>query len=251
MKPANWLAAAGLAVLAQGCASPSLDKTPMPAPPTIVKGDRWTYVEKNGYNQRQVGKLNYEVTDVKDDRIVLSVATTGALLSASATSPQEIYHCPWNVEVDAVYDRTNRYSPPSPLVPWDLAPGESRRDDSEVLRPEDRARDRWQVRNQVAGWERIRVPAGEFDTVRIERHIFFDHPSIWRTSSVRRDILWYAPQAKRWVRREWNGSYHLRGSEWMDRNREDWVVWELAEYSVTPAKAAASAGATGTHCGTP
>ncbi|NTV11952.1 MAG: hypothetical protein HGA47_14465, partial [Zoogloea sp.] len=250
MDSAGWMAAAGLAVLAQGCAGTHADLPggPLPAPPVIARGDRWNYVERNGYNHLQVGEVRFVASEAQDGRLVLSVTGSGTLLSAIAGNPREIYNCPWNVEEDAVYDRLNDYQPASPLVPWQAQPGDDRRDDSQVLRPEDRARDRWQVVTRFAGWERIKVPAGEFAAARIERSIFFDHPSFFRTDSERRETLWYAPEVKGWVRREWSGSYRMRGNDWFDRDREDWIVWELESYSVTPA---GSGGAAGTHCGTP
>jgi hypothetical protein len=93
----------------------------------------------------------------------------------------------------------------------------------------------WSQRLSVEGWERVTVPAGSFDALRIVRLINFEHPDVFRYSPERTDIAWYAPQVGRWVKREWTGDYMSGGpTSLRGRTREDWVNWQLTAYQPAP-----------------
>ena len=101
----------------------------------------------------------------------------------------------------------------------------------------------------MLGWERIKVPAGEFDALRVERRVFFDY--LEYTVRGRSEILeyeWYAPSVKQAVRREASAMYLsylygggdsdglLRAGRPSDGGpryvRDDWLISELTAYSV-------------------
>ncbi|MNC86813.1 hypothetical protein D3C83_24940 [compost metagenome] len=90
----------------------------------------------------------------------------------------------------------------------------------------------------VIGRERIRVPAGEFDTVKIRRAVY---PGDSRFALMETQIFefdWYAPALGRAVRTE-------RRSNWLDLSqcgkdgmcefRGDWSIYELVEAPAAPA----------------
>jgi len=103
----------------------------------------------------------------------------------------------------------------------------------------------------VLGWERVKVPAGEFDTLKIQRNVYFDY---WehavRDRSKIRELEWYAPAVKQSVRREASSQYlsyladdgtgrpgFVRVKGGKDDGgggyvQDDWLIYELVEYSV-------------------
>ena len=102
----------------------------------------------------------------------------------------------------------------------------------------------------VLGWERIKVPAGEFDALRVKRTVFFDYYDY--TTRGRSEIVeyeWYAPAVKQAVRREGSAIYYSllyggRGSNGFLRAgmfneggghgfvKDDYLISELTAYSV-------------------
>ena len=87
----------------------------------------------------------------------------------------------------------------------------------------------WQQRLSAVRWERVSVPAGDFDALRIERFINFRHWDGWREHPWRTDTVWYAPTVGRWVQREWTGRYRWPGRRPVEAS-EDWVRWRLLEW---------------------
>lgn len=64
-------------------------------------------------------------------------------------------------------------------------------------------RERCEVTGRVAGREIVRVPAGEFEAVKVTVHQAWRNPSAFQggTSDARRELTgWYAPKAKRFVK---------------------------------------------------
>ena len=55
----------------------------------------------------------------------------------------------------------------------------------------------WSVRVDARDWERIQVPAGVFEVLRVTRRIAFRHADLHRVESVRNETLWYAPKVNR------------------------------------------------------
>jgi hypothetical protein len=107
------------------------------------------------------------------------------------------------------------------------------------------------IEGKVLGWERVKVPAGEFEALKIERNVYFEY---WeyavRGRSEIREHEWYAPAAKQSVKREMRSSYlsyradapsasgfmRVGGDDRGDGGGryvlDDWLVYELASHSV-------------------
>lgn len=212
-------------VAAAGCAT-----APVPAPPgadplpapRLAVGDRWRYALTDLYNGGALGEAAVEVRAVAPE-IRLAVRLPGA-----AAPVEERYADAWTVISEAVFDRPVTYETPMPLVPPGARAGQSSAS-STGYRAEGTARRlRWQQRWRALGWERVTVPAGAFDALRIERLVNFEHPDPFRYDPFRRDVLWYAPAAGRWVRREWTGDYMSGGPvPRASRSLEERVRWEL------------------------
>jgi hypothetical protein len=217
--PAVPLLAAG------GCAS-----TPAPAPPggeplpppRLTVGDRWRYALTNLYNGGALGEATVEVLALAPE-IRLAV-----LLPGAAAPVEERYADAWTVIAESVFDRPITYDTPVPLVPPGARAGQASLSSTGYRAEGMSRRLRWQQRWRALGWERATVPAGTFDTLRIERLVSFEHPDAFRFDPFRRDVLWYAPAAGRWVRREWTGDFMSGGPTPMSgRSLEERVRWEL------------------------
>lgn len=217
--------ASGLA----GCAAPAKVAAPsIPPPPPVPRvGDRWRYARVNLYNGLKLGestmrvtalapRLRIEVSDQPGDRVA-----------------EEVYADPWRVLHEPAYGLPMDFAAPCPLLPARLEPGAHERysglySSPAIESPGGRGY-YWSVWVDARDWERLQVPAGSFDALRVTRRIAFTHPDFTRLDSVRTETLWYAPRVNRWVRREWTGHYRLHGFP-PTRNREDWIAWELIEY---------------------
>jgi hypothetical protein len=128
-----------------------------------------------------------------------------------------------------------RFSTPMPVVPQGSSSGMNLKSDTRYMTPSSGTEFTWSQRLSVQGWEKVTVPAGSFDALRIVRQIDFVHPDFFRSYSTRIDTSWYAPQVGRWVKRDWTGSYISpdlmpRGG----RAREDWIDWQLTAYEPAP-----------------
>jgi hypothetical protein len=229
------VALSALSVLGSGCTTPNAIPAPAglePLPvPTLRIGDRWRYVLINRYNNIPIGEVSVQVTAVTP---LIRLA-----IDRGADQPviEEIYTDPWSVLLETVYSgEPIRFNAPMPVVPQGARTGLNLRSNTRyTTTPSSSSEYAWNQRLSVEGWERVTVPAGSFDALRIARLISFEHPDVFRYSPERTDIAWYAPQVGRWVKREWTGSYLMPGLMARGgRAREDWVNWQLTAYQPAP-----------------
>lgn len=220
-----------LAALPAACASPAYIAAPAApvAPPRVRAGDRWRYALTNAYNGQTVAEVTQQVAQTTPQLRLTAVDGQGNALH------DEVYAAPWVVVQESLFDRLQVYEQPVPLVPpQSIAAGSGENTGVYYAIPEFGPRRFWwsQLR-RAPGWERITVPAGTFDCLRIERQVTFQHSDVFRMGSSRFDTLWYAPQANRWVRRHWTGRYLLPGGR-RAVMLEDAVTWNLLEYVPAP-----------------
>lgn len=196
---------------------------------TIRTGDAWDYDELNGYNRERVAQVGYVAE--RGDPPALRVEVKGKPLSGLRSGQLEDHAAPWVVKQDAVYDFENRYDPPLPLLPARLEPGATETWQSMVKHDEKDRALRWHVQIEASGIERVNVPAGSFDALPVRRTIRFEHPDFFRALSERTDTLWFVPEVRRWVKREWRGQYLQKMRPDAPTLREDWIVWELTRFT--------------------
>lgn len=199
---------------------------PVPAP-TVRIGDRWRYAEINRYNGSRTGVLTARVERV---RPALRVSLTYA---DGRARDDEVYAHAWQVLVEPAYDQLQTFDAPMPLLPTPITAGAGVDTRARYQVPAASATFHWSQMLRAPTWERVRVPAGEFDCLRVERLIVFQHSDIFRLTPDRVDTLWYAPAVNRWARREWTGTYRISGRR-PTTVREDWVAWELLDYLSAP-----------------
>jgi len=196
----------------------------IPIAPVRV-GQRWRYQEINVYNGARSAEISAQVVETAPRLRVRLTRSDGR------AQDDEIYSAPWNVVQEPFYDITQTFEQPLPLLPPQLSVGAQL---SRSLRYRSTGASRrlyWGDWLVARGWEQLRLPAGEFLALRIERLINFEHQDIFRQEPRRYDTLWYAPSAGRWVQREWTGEYFMPGGRRRTPMREDWIRWELVEYA--------------------
>lgn len=216
------LSVAGLA----GCAAPAAITRPAAAAPQVRVGDSWRYRQVNGYNGLELGETMMRVVTVAPE---LRVAVSG--WGAPEEGTEEIHAGPWNVLQEPAYDMLQRFETPQPLLPAQLQAGAKVRYSGRYRVPGFEESFDWHAWADALRWEAITVPAGRFEALRIQRRIAFRHSDLWRVQCERLETLWYAPEANRWVRREWTGTYRRYSVERKLLLREDWIVSELVEYA--------------------
>ncbi|MGH6692454.1 MAG: hypothetical protein ACREF4_17440, partial [Gammaproteobacteria bacterium] len=100
------------------------------------------------------------------------------------------------------------YSPAYRAFDFPIAPGKTWRARLTATDPANGRRFPVWIEGAVLGWERIKVPAGEFDALRVKRTVYFDYYDY--TTRGRSEFIeyeWYAPAVKQAVRREAYGVY--------------------------------------------
>jgi hypothetical protein len=253
-----------LALLLSGCAAPlsQVPPTGMPASvpaPEIRVGDRWTYRVRDGFTGIARETQRNEVVKVGGDRVEVA----GTIERGDGV---QVYDRAWSwLKRPATNLQTFEYSPAYQAFAFPLAPGKRWRERLMATDPADGRRFPVWIDGAVLGWERVNVPAGEFDALKVERRVYFEY---WEHSvrgrSEIREIEWYAPAAKQSVRREASSQYlsHLAGGagdsgfvqvrggknaghRGLVRARggkddgsgpryvlDDWLIYELVSYSV-------------------
>lgn len=211
--------------------------------PTVAPGDTWTYRVRDGFTGLERGNQVFRVTEVGQDRINVTVEKGG---------PDEahVYDRDWNwlkrPGTNLPYPFT--YEPSYQAFAFPLAPGKTWRERLIATDARDGRRFNVWLDCAALGWEKVRVPAGEFDAIKIRRFVVFDYSdytSRGRAETVEQE--WYAPAVKQVVRRETSGMYlnylaagngpFLRTAGGQDDGGprmvpDDWLISELVSYSV-------------------
>ncbi len=202
--------------------------------PDVKVGDSWTYNFKEGQSLRlaqEDGRRIYRVDDVNDKEIILAGSRgEGGAWSKSITDRQlnRIGH-PERGE-----HQFREYTPNDARFSFPLWEGKKWKAKYKVKTAIWEAD--YEVKGRVAGWEKITVPAGTFDALKIVNKIDWNGQ---RTDQFRNlsgestYTLWYVPEIKNFVKltRE-----SLEGrAEWDSTRRQQWGwtsgrISELMEY---------------------
>ena len=226
-----------LALVLDGCTAPQ------PYVPTGVQGaastpmakvgDYWEYAVRDGYTGIPRGIYRYEVTAVDAERVIVSLTNERQQLDTL------VYAAGWNGRELPVTDLQRfRYEPSLPAYAYPLEPGKTWK---AVLNSTDVAtgrRYRTYVQGKVVGWERITVPAGAFDALKVQRQVFAGNMDGFQTQEEISETDWYVPSVRRAVLTQ-RSSQHFDssqgggdgGGEYPLLVRGDWLIGELVAYS--------------------
>ena len=198
-------------------------------------GDSWAYRVANGYNREVQGRVQYRVEKVEADRVTVLVTPDVAALGRPRT---EIYTADgnWLRHPLVNHDQAVEYefAQPYPAYVFPLDSGKSWSLRVNATNPATGRRASVRVDGEVMGTERVTVPAGAFDTIKVKRRIYAGDWEGPRSETNITETDWYAPALGRVVRSE-------RTSGYMDTNRcsdemsactpvrGDWHIFELVE----------------------
>lgn len=238
---------AALAAAVAACApmpvGTPLQSSASAAAPTLSMGDSWTYSVRDGFTGLGRGTQRHQVVEVTGERVGMTVTLENGVQESWAFDRGGNW-----LKHPAHGLQSFDYNPPYRAFDFPVAPGKTWRARLTATDPATGWRFPVWIDGVVLGWERIKVPAGEFDALRVKRAVFFDYYDY--TTRGRSEIVeyeWYAPAVKQAVRREGSAMYYslLGGRDSLGFLRaifnegsgrrfvhDDYLISELTAYSV-------------------
>lgn len=233
----RFLILAALSAMVAACtttitAGPPIESSASAAMPALAIGDSWTYRVRDGYTGLARPEQRLRVTGVDPDRVRVAASRS------DGPDETQIFDREWNwLSRPATNLPFFEYSPAYRALSFPLAVGKTWRARGTATDPRDGRRFPVWIEGTVQGWEKVKVPAGEFEALKIKRLVFIDY---WeytiRGRSEIDEYEWYAPAVKQAVRREDRSRYlsylysaDKGGPTWV---RDDWLIAELVSYSV-------------------
>lgn len=226
-----------LVALAAGCAAESSyipkDAPASVAAATVRVGDFWEYSVTDAYTGFDRGLRRYEVSRVDPNRIVVDVTQDGRRVDSA------VYDAGWNgLEHPLPNLQRWSYAPAFPAYVYPLEPGKSWYTVVTATDPVTRQSYKVHTRGKVLGWERISVPAGQFDALKIQRQVFAGNSDSRKTQEEITETDWYVPALRRSARTQASSQHFDNsrgggdgGGEYPHRVRGDWLTAELVRYS--------------------
>jgi hypothetical protein len=187
------------------------------------------YRVTNAYNQETVGHVRRAST--ADTQLVnVSVDSPALGLSRTEVHAGDGLWLRYTIDSHGV-PTEYEFSPALPARPALLNVGASwsTRVNAMVTLGGERVRRSVRVDGTVLGAERVRVPAGEFDTVKIRRIIYSGDQQTSRAETRILEFEWYAPALGRGVRTETRSSWMESCGRRTCEYRGDWFIHELAQ----------------------
>ncbi|MFD0667255.1 hypothetical protein ACT80S_06020, partial [Ramlibacter sp. MAHUQ-53] len=190
-------------------------------------GDRWNYQTVDKYKAEVIENWSRRIGSIAPDGSLLT--TTGTLLSPEGNERKTSNR----VFQSRTFDSANI------MIPRNLSVGHrenfkftersTRLDGTEIEQS-------WSGTLEVVRTERVRVPAGEFEALRIERKASVDgrEPGSVRTwSGTLEQVLWYVPQVRSYVANDFTFRPRLGAA---DRFRVELTSYEVAPGPVALAR---------------
>jgi len=188
-------------------------------------GQSWTYQKFNFYNSQRLDTVKEEIVSV-DGGVRISRRSNNNLDVGDEFQPV------WGqVKQDPYWDLLQTYETPMPLWLDNFSVGQTQANDTHYQSGTSSFRYWISVKTTVTGWDRVTLPIGTFETVRIEKFIRLNHHDISKLDCIRRDTIWLAPEIGRWVARETDGEFRVPGRRGGRIGREDHFRWQLESWT--------------------
>ena len=166
--------------------------------PDVRVGDWWKYRVTDGYT-KLTQSISIEVTGVTESRIHTRRSVLDAQGPAAAGGRVEIWDRDWN----QIMAGDTEFTPFYPALKFPLEPGTQW---AGIVRWYSGSGTlRHQLTAQAAAWERVAVPAGSFETIRIAvRGTISETGSLnyYAQSGSITGVIWYAPRVGQIVKKE-------------------------------------------------
>jgi hypothetical protein len=206
----------------------------VPAGAAPAAGDTYVYRLINGYNNEVRGQVRYRIDKVDADRITVSVSADIPSLGIARTdviTPDGnwLRHPVTNHDQPVEYE----FSPAFPAYVFPLEPRKSWSVRINAVQPATGRRNSVRVDGNVVGAERITVPGGSFDTIKVRRRVYAGDWDGFRFETNIMETDWYAPQFARPVKSESTSNY-MQPDRCVEYHActpilGDWNVLELVE----------------------
>jgi hypothetical protein len=215
-------------LLVAGCTSlsqiPPAGMTAQVGAPDIRTGDEWKYSFHDGFTRIPRGMPEYRVTAIEGNTVTVQLRHEGH-------ETMQRYNRDWSwLERPLTNLQNFRYDPPYPALPFPLEAGKTWQASVNATDPATGRVNRVRIDGRVLGWDRVKVPAGEFDALAVQRTVYAGNPEPFLSEERITEIDWYAPGAGGIVKHS-SRSGHLdtRGScppcnQWIEGG---WNVLEL------------------------
>ena len=177
--------------LASVCGAQTLS-FPVPAP-SIKVGDQWHWERSDRRTGQKEGEVKRQVTAVTTSQIEGTDAE-GRFI----TTP----------ELNLIESSTARVSEVGRFLSFPLEADKKWDFNYAFTVKSSNANIKWQVNATVVGIERVKVPAGEFDAVKIEYRGVFNNYGNGRSGRIRQ-TFWYAPSVRGVVRNDFEDGYNM------------------------------------------
>ena len=206
------------------------------AAPEVRVGERRVYAAHDGYTKLPQGTVEMRVVGLQGEIVTLDV-------ESAAGSRTERYTRDWNwVDRPATNLQRFQYQPAYRALPFPLHAGQTWRAYVGATDPLTRLVHRVRIDGKVMGWERVVVPAGTFDTLKIRRYVYVPSFETFRGQEYITEVDWYAPAAGLIVRSEADSHYFDTRHSCDDGGgcppmRQAWTVLELTAREPAQARA--------------
>lgn len=173
-----------------------------PAAPSV--GDSWRFRTADGYNGLPRGTWMHTVTGAGADRIRVELRGEGGAPGAlfEFTSPGQF-------SAGRLIPRADgRLEPALQLLAFPLEEGKRWRQRVTRFDPDSQQRRTLTLDGRVAGWETVKVPAGEFRALKVVRVMFLGDHDAFRHQTRLTEHEWYVPELNHWVRLQSWEEYH-------------------------------------------
>jgi hypothetical protein len=197
------------------------------APAQIKPGDSWTFEARNGFNNKLVSTYRVDVTGVSASGIDVNVADgrTGAISQEKFTTRWDPIAAGW--PTGHFYEFTPAY----PEYPDRLEPGVKWHGETTARDPATGREMKMTLYGTVIGRERVHVPAGDFDAIKISRETVLEDAEFWRLRTHVKDYEWYVPALGRAVKRDTHSSFYESTGHFPVEHAGDWTITELTAYN--------------------
>lgn len=161
-----------------------------PPPGTVLR-----YATRDGYRGTALEEAHwaYAASGSRFENLAYEEAGSGGFGEALAAMVARLYDTQgallgW----ERADGSTTRFDPPLRVLPFPLVPGA--RLHQEVTAHTGARRRAVVLRLRVGGWERVTVPAGTWDAIRVDRDLWLGDADFHRTETRRQETDWYAPE---------------------------------------------------------
>ena len=224
---AVWTACAGVVLL--GTAMPAAVAQSAPAP-TFKVGDRWVYDVKSGVG---ISPITYQET-----REIIAVSggsgklrITGKTANGNDFTRVDEYSGPGALKYGApCADEAYRFPSPLQRVTFPLGPGQRSSKWVDVIAEPAGTKGQVNYSVRTRSWDKQTVPAGSFDTIRVDSRMTLDDATPFRYATECSLSYWYSPTVRGTVREQRWAQYTQIG-ELQGRTPVLSMHYELASFT--------------------